>query len=671
MDRFFLSISGHRFHHPLILLSLVLALSAFVYLPGISGPWIFDDYTNLIHNSYVKVQTLSTDAFYQAAYSLKAGPLQRPISMISFALNHYFAGGMNSTTPYKITNLVIHIINGLLVFWLLRLVFMRLAQVTPHSTFSWSKAPQTVVLVAGAAAMLWLIHPIQITSVLYVVQRMTELSALFTFLGLITYLKGRSRVIHGEKGGVLLVFAGPVLFGLFGILCKENAALLPVFMLVLELTLYANETPWDSWSKLSLGTRRALIASTLVVTALLLLWAIHYALPNYKGRDFTMPERIMTEARVLFFYISLILLPQINRFGHQHDDIAISTSLFTPWTTLPSLLGLAVLFILAILGHRKYPLFSLGMLWFFAGHLMESTLFPLEIAHEHRNYIPSLGIILVVIHLINHGCHKLGHRKLWLAMPALIVFMGGATYVRAEQWSSYNTFYRYEAAHHPDSARTQSGLSLLLEAQGNYSAAMDASRRAAELEQNDAGFMMDVYLLAARQGIALGEAEQKETLRRLASSPITATTIFTFDRVSVCLQTWCKSLQVPVETWLKTLLQRTDTTDKSFFYYQLGRVTTISGRFREAVEFFRLSYQADPEYLHPLFEQANIYIHLGDKENAAQVLSLLRKANAKTPYHRDREVEELANVIAKMGKTGVNSSAIAPPVADSSVTKVP
>jgi len=657
--------------HSLILLSILLALSALVYFPGISGPWIFDDYTNLIHNSYVKIQTLDADALYQAAYSLKAGPLQRPISMISFALNHYFANGMNSTTPYKITNLVIHIINGLLVFWLLRLILARLVQLAPISMFSWNNAPQATALVAGAAAMLWLIHPIQITSVLYVVQRMTELSALFTFLGLIAYLKGRTRLMHAKKGGALLIITGLVLFGILGMLCKENAALLPVFVLVLEFTLYTNETPWHSWSNLSIGVRRLLIAFVLVVTALLLLWAINYALPNYKGRDFTMPERVMTEARALFFYISLILLPQINRFGHQHDDIAISTSLFAPWTTLPSILGLIALFALAVFVRKKYPLLSLGLLWFFAGHLMESTIFPLEIAHEHRNYISSLGIVLVIVHLIEHGCHKLGHRKLWLIMPALILFMGGTTYIRAEQWSSYNTFYRYEVAHHPNSARTQSGFSLLLEAQGNYAAAMDASRRAAELEQNDAGFMMDVYLLAARQGITLGESEQKETLRRLASSPITATTIFTFDRVGACLQTWCKSLQIPVETWLKTLLQRTDTTDKSFFYYQLGRVAAIEDRFLEALEFFRLSYQADPDYLHPLFEQANIYIHLGDRENAAQVLSLLRKANAKTPYRRDREVEELASVIAKMGKTGTGPSAIAPPVTDSSVTRVP
>ena len=207
MGRFFQPKSIQRFHYPLLLLSLVLALSAFVYLPGISGPWIFDDYTNLIHNSYVKVQTLSPDALRQAAYSLKAGPLQRPISMISFALNHYFAGGMNTTTPYKLNNLVIHIFNGLLVFWFLRLVLSRLIKITRGRMPAWRISPQATTLLASAGSMLWLIHPIQITSVLYVVQRMTELSALFTFLGLIAYLMGRSRVTHGEKGWVLPVLA--------------------------------------------------------------------------------------------------------------------------------------------------------------------------------------------------------------------------------------------------------------------------------------------------------------------------------------------------------------------------------------------------------------------------------------------------------------------------------
>src|SRR3989344_1231281 len=636
--------------HSLILFSLLLILSAYVFLPGISGPWIFDDYTDLVHNSYIRIQTLDADALYHSAYSLETGPLKRPISMVSFALNHYFSGGINNTAPYKITNIIIHIINGLLIFWLLRIIFARLTQIAGSDTSSWNMETSFTTLLAGAAAMLWLIHPIQITSVLYIVQRMTEIAALFTLFGLISYIKGRLRLMQGNKDGLWLIFAGPVLFGCLGIFSKENAALLPVFMAVLEFTLFADEWPWRRGPSLSVHARRALMVVAIISVTLLFLWAIHYASPGYRSRDFTMPERLMTEARVLFFYLSVIFIPQINRFGHQHDDIAISTSLFTPWTTLPAILGLVALMIAALLVRKKFQLLTLGILWFFAGHLMESTIFPLEIAHEHRNYIPSLGIILVMVHLIAHVAHQLNQRKLWVTFPLLLLFMGGTTYVRAEQWSNHNSFYRYEALHHPNSPRTQSGLSILLEAQGYYAAAMVASRRAAELEPNDDGYMLDVNLLAARQGITLGEAEQQETLKRLALSPITVTTINMLDRVGTCLQTWCKSLQVPMETWIKTLLKRTDTIDRSFFYYQMGRTMATTGRMTEAIEYFRQSHQKDTNFLHPLFELANIYIHLGKVEDAEQVLSQLQKANEKTPHPRDREIKELASAIDQMKK---------------------
>jgi tetratricopeptide (TPR) repeat protein len=307
---------------------------------------------------------------------------------------------------------------------------------------------------------------------------------------------------------------------------------------------------------------------------------------------------------------------------------------------------------MALIWRKKHPVFSLGLLWFFAGHLMESTVIPLEIAYEHRNYLPMLGVLLAIVHVINYGCYKLGHRKLWGILPAFMLLVGGTTYVRAEQWSTYQSFYLYEVLHHPDSARTQSGLSLVLEASGKYAEAMEASRRAAEIEVRDAGYMMNVYLLAARQGITLGEAEQKETLKRLTSYPITATTLITIERIGSCLQTWCKTLRIPMETWLRTLLQRTDAPDRPFLLYQLGRNMAISGRFSEALEYFRMSSARDPMFLHPMFEQANIYLHSGDLLNAEDTLLRLREANKKTTHPRDREIEELAVSITKLKETG-------------------
>src|SRR3989344_6729863 len=255
---------------------LLLVLWGIVYLPGISGPWIFDDYGNLLHNTYVRVESLNAQYLHRAAYSLEAGPLSRPISMLSFALNYYFAGGFSHTTPFKLTNLAIHVINGLLIFWLSRLIFERLAQINPGSFRQLDRNAFTGTLLAGALALLWLIHPIQITTVLYVVQRMTALSALFTLLALIFYLKGRLRLISGWSNGIWLIIPGLIGFGSLGMLSKENAALLPVFVLLLEFVLFADEKPWCMWHKFSEKTKHLLYGGFTVLAIVCLILAINY-----------------------------------------------------------------------------------------------------------------------------------------------------------------------------------------------------------------------------------------------------------------------------------------------------------------------------------------------------------------------------------------------------------
>ena len=106
-------------------------------------------------------------------------------------------------------------------------------------------------------------------------------------------------------------------------------------------------------------------------------------------------------------------------------------SLFPPWTTLPALASIPALLRLALVVRKKQPLVSLGVLWFFTGHLLESTILPLEIAHEHRNYLPLLGIIIAMIGLIDYGCARIGHKKLWWVIPIAAMVFGGSTYLRS------------------------------------------------------------------------------------------------------------------------------------------------------------------------------------------------------------------------------------------------
>ena len=649
-----------RLYPAVILLLVTMLLCTAVYFPGLSGPWIFDDYPNIIRNSYIHVTSLDGSSLQNAAFSMESGPLRRPISVTSFALNYYLADGFGSSAPFKITNLVIHLLNTLLVFWLTALILMRV-QAVLHINNKHAQHPRNAAyFVAACAALIWGIHPLQLTSVLYVVQRMTELATTFTLLGLICYLYGREQLLAGHKTkGIWFVVIGFVGFGGLGILSKENAALLPLFAVLFEFVLFHHKSPWDKWPTLSTLQKRVIwVLATLIVLAILLS-AVMYALPRYDNREFTMFERLLTQSRVLFFYLSLLLVPDLGRLSHQHDDIVISSSLLSPWTTLPSVLGIIALTVAGFWLRKRNPMLSLGILWFFTGHLLESTIFPLEIAHEHRNYLPSFGFALGIASVLAHSTpavlrHRgLPRRLIWAAFAVIAVAFAGTTYLRAEQWSNHNTFYRYEVAHHPNSARVQSGYSVLLEAQGQFQEAEVAIQRAAILAPHEAAHMVDLMLLDAKQKKLPDPKRHAEITHRLVNSKITATTIQTLSEVDACLQTWCSSLVPYMQQWIEAILKNPKAPDPGYFQYRLGRIKTLQHEYLEALNLFQKAHEADKQFLHPLFEQINIFLKLEQVHNAEFVLKKLKEANTQSRYPRDREIAEVEADINQMkGKDG-------------------
>lgn len=640
---------SRRFLKLFLLISLPI-LGALIYLPGKSGPLVFDDASNLLNNSYVQITALTPEKLYRASISLEAGPLKRPISMLSFALNHYFAGSFDDSTPYKLTNIAIHAINGLLLFWMLSLVFLRLTQLQASARTPTGINHKTYLVLASIVALLWVIHPIQLTSVLYVVQRMTELSGMFTLLALICYLSGRLRIVAGKPGGVGLILWGTIVFGAFGMLSKETTALLPVFVFVLELTLFSSEQPWRDWHKLPVRLRRGIILAGLIAGLAVLGWTIHHFLPKYVMRDFGMTERVLTESRILFFYLSLILVPRLDQFSLFHDNIKLSTSILSPWTTLPSLAGIVFLLSLAYVARRRQPLLSLGIFWFFAGHMLESTILPLELAHEHRNYLPSLGPILVVVHGINTACTKLRRRWFWGILPLFAATLAMLGFMRANQWSDDYSLFLFETLHHPNSASIESGFALRLIQTGKYNEGMQAFRRAAELAPEEPSYLLFMNMFAANAREKFDQAGANETLRRLATGRITATTGQAMQYLGDCILSWCHSLSPEMEVWMKTLLNRQDQTgvDRSYVTFLLARSLVGQEKIDEAITTYKLSHELDKNYLHPLFDLAYLYARIGDGEKARETIVKLREADRTTMYPKTEQIEETQKEIEKL-----------------------
>jgi tetratricopeptide (TPR) repeat protein len=490
------------------------------------------------------------------------------------------------------------------------------------------------------------------------VQRMVGLSALFTLLALISYLKGRQRQLNGQRGGAWLMFAGPLGFGALGALSKENAVLLPGFIAILEYTLFANERPWRSWARLSANLRRALIGALAFALIAMIAYAVHYVQPGYAVRDYTMVERVMTETRVLFFYLSLILLPRINHFS-LHHEFDVSTTLLTPWTTLPSSLGLIAMFAAGFAARKRFPLISLGILWFFMAHALESTIFNLELAHEHRNYLASLGILLAAAQLVVIIGERFFTRLPWILLPSLALLFAVTTLLRSQHWSSTSALALHEAGYRPDSAYAQTDLGFALAGRGQAQGSIQAMRRAAELNPNDPAPLINMHMLAALMRITLDPQDQEETLRRLsAQSYITANTSRALQSVNACLLSDCRVLAPHMEQWAGTLIRvLPPKADRSIFNFMLGRALRSQGKMNEAIKALVASAQQDKQYLHPLFELAAIYMGLGQIDAAETILAHMREVNSRSAYPRDREIEKLANRILALKKTSAEGTA--------------
>lgn len=485
-----------------------------IYWPGLHGSFFFDDGPNILRVEALRLDLFSLQAIQDALRSGISGPSGRPVAQLTFALNHYFSGSFDPFA-FKATNLAIHAATGLLVYFLgLRL----LGAGRPHVLQGKTQVAASVL------TALWLLHPIQLTAVLYAVQRMTSLSAFFLFAAMLLHVQGRET--GGRAGVVRLALAWGLLWPL-SFLSKETGVLFPLFALAWELIL----------RRLTVGrcdrfTRVLAVLAGLTIAV----GAIYAALPvgkwlwaGYDLRSFTLTERLMTEGRVFWLYLGLMLLPRLEAFGLHHDDLPLSTGLFEPWTTLPSWAGLICLAWLAWRLRGKMPIVSFGIAWFFIGHLLESTALPLELVHEHRNYVPLFGVLLALVSALQWALMTPGPRKTFFVTLAVVALSYNAfvTALRAHQFGEETRRSQIEVQHHPASARAQydagramTRLELAADVKAPaYFFAQKHFERASELDQSFKLGWLGLIYLNCRAGKA-AEAAWIEALKsRLQGTP--------------------------------------------------------------------------------------------------------------------------------------------------------
>jgi len=362
---------------------VIIALIAFaLYWPAMSGPFLFDDFFNL-NSLQLNGGIYGFQAWLDFVFSGGSSFLGRPLALATFTINAQTWPA--DPLPFKITNIIIHCFNAWLVFYLLEKIKVLYNQT--HDIKINRFAP-----IIGAT--IWLLHPIHLTTILQVIQRMTLLSGTFILLSLIGYIYYLKKYKLTVNKSFVILITFLTIMGLFGILSKETAIIVPLMMFALNYTIFRKH--------LAQNPKFTFIWQSLLLCGPLLLFLVGsvYLSSNledlWQARDFTLIERLLTEARILFQYLSHIFIPRASGAGLFHDDIVISTSFISPITTLSSVIGLAVIICLAIKIKKSAPFFSLAILWYLLGHIFESTVWPLELYFEHRNYIPSICLIFIL-----------------------------------------------------------------------------------------------------------------------------------------------------------------------------------------------------------------------------------------------------------------------------------
>lgn len=622
----------------------IIALTVFlVYQQGLHGEFIFDDYGNIEQNPHIQITQLNTSTLSESALSGSAGPLKRPVAMLSFALNYYFADG-HHYTALKLTNLVIQITCA----WLLFILYLHILQLPSVKKNNAIKS-KTLPLIAFSIALLWAVHPINLTSVLYIVQRMTSLSTLFTLATLIFYLKARCNT-HPSSFKNILFYSASIISFLFAIFSKESALLIPFYCLLIEWAFFYQASPWTFFYALSKRSKWIIWLSLGLLTLVIGLYALNYASHGYGNRTFTLIERVLTESRVVCFYISLIILPRINAFGLFHDDIALSSSIIDPWTTIVALIFIIGLVTVAIRSRKKKPLFAFGVLLFFTAHLMESTIFGLEIAHEHRNHFASIGLIIALTGLFIHS-PSFNRKVYFLVTGGFFIIFALTTTLRSYEWKDNFHLAQYEASHHPASPATQALLSNTAYKTQHYDIAEEAINTARKLEPHESSYAINSLVLAVLLKKPLSDVLNNEIKIKLKNNPFSASTKIAFKHISSHLNNEAfKPLRPYFIEWLTVILNKLGTTQKaSIYHYYLAKAYLTTGNTLGAINAYQQAFNLDSNFMNPLFEMGNIFLALNQPAGAKIVLAQIEKANKnpKLKHDYNLHIQELKNAIQK------------------------
>jgi len=460
-----------------IALLLLLVLIFLVYSNSFDASWHMDDLPNITQNPRIHIKKLGADeiagTFFANPVPGRYNQLYRPVACLTFALNWYF--GKQEVHGYHTVNVTIHFLTAFFLYLTVLAVFK-----TPNLKNRYAGSEGFIALFAAA---LWAVNPVQTQAVDYIVQRMTMLAAMFYILCIGFYVRGRISRFPVYRG---VGFAGCILSYILAMGSKENAAILPLCLLLVEIVFFQNPHPSKTTKRIFWYAIGSGFLVFLIAVLFFLKGELFSFFDGYAGRPFSLGQRLLTEPRILIFYLSQLFFPLASRLSIQHD-IAISTSMVAPWTTLPAIALVFFLIVFGVLNIKKRPLAAFAVLFFFLNQLIESTVLPLELIFEHRNYLPSLFIFLPVASgakrlLDNYAEYHHGvFRLLAFCMVLVLMGLGINTYTRNRVWATPKSLWEDAMVKAPKSSRPYQNIAGYYLKTGNYNFALRLHHKALSL----------------------------------------------------------------------------------------------------------------------------------------------------------------------------------------------
>lgn len=585
--------------------------TAFIYWQGLSGPFLLDDFLNVVE---AHVDSFDLDEIYYAVTHNESGQLGRTVSMLSFV----FSGIVHGPLPwgYKFHNLVIHLLNGVLIFWLF---YKLLPKIAPQ------KSENDIRLIAGLTATIWMLHPLMVSTVLYVVQRMAQLSALFTLAALLSYVFAREQSDSRGYRFYFHAYLGFPVFLLLSIFSKESGALIPVYVLAIEFLVYGiGLKDFLKITKMNIfvvvfGLLPVILGSVYLLTHL-------SSLTNFSLRSFDMGDRLLTQLHVVTMYLKMILVPRLADMTLFHDYVNVVTS-FDLVTAL-LLVMLIILVGLCFYLRKKAPVFVFAVAWFVISHLLESTIFNLEMMFEHRNYLAAVGPLFAVVYYLFSVPE---YPKIKYATIPILLLMMLMTAVRTAEWQSEESIYHVAVQEHPDSLRAVVALSTLHYRHGNISEAIGLLRLAQSVNEREYG----TYIHEAVYRCGLGDDldEYLEKAKSIAAVyPATPYSLNAMDNVVAVINSGnCPEIKKESVLELLAAAKQQENISQHIWYTGLierieGQIHFLMGNYREGVALSLSAYQKT-ELIQILARLANYLITLELFDDAEIIIRDIENKN--------------------------------------------